>query len=159
MSAFPGALLVQWWQRGPLAGTAQLAQDHCRCHCLHRKGREARSTRPRAPFRRFAYKVNDEMGELERGLRAGFKALEPGGRLAVITFHSLEDRVVKRWFKDRSSPPLRCRGGCRFGTPQVAAGSKTSLLGRSGLAPWNWPAIPVRAARRFVCWPRKRPRG
>lgn len=39
--------------------------------------------------------VNDEFGEIERGLEAAIAALKPGGRIAVITFHSLEDRLVK----------------------------------------------------------------
>jgi 16S rRNA (cytosine1402-N4)-methyltransferase len=41
--------------------------------------------------------VNDEIGSLSRGLDAGLKILKPGGRLAVITFHSLEDRVAKEF--------------------------------------------------------------
>ncbi len=41
--------------------------------------------------------VNDEIGSLKRGLDAALKILKPGGRLAVITFHSLEDRTVKEW--------------------------------------------------------------
>ena len=43
--------------------------------------------------------VNDEFGEIERGLEAAIAALKPGGRIAVITFHSLEDRLVKLLFK------------------------------------------------------------
>jgi len=46
--------------------------------------------------------VNDELGELGRALFAAERALKPGGRLVVVTFHSLEDRIVKRFIADRS---------------------------------------------------------
>lgn len=49
--------------------------------------------------------VNDELGELARALFAAERALRPGGKLAVVTFHSLEDRIVKRFIADRSSRP------------------------------------------------------
>ena len=49
--------------------------------------------------------INQELSQLQSGLEALFNALGVGGRLAVISFHSLEDRIVKRFCKARSSPP------------------------------------------------------
>ena len=46
--------------------------------------------------------VNDELGALQEGLRVFTARLETGGRIAVITFHSLEDRIVKNFFRDHS---------------------------------------------------------
>ncbi len=55
-------------------------------------------------FQALRMQVNDELGELARGLGAAERVLRAGGRLAVVSFHSLEDRIVKRFLADRSAP-------------------------------------------------------
>ncbi|HRX75386.1 MAG TPA: 16S rRNA (cytosine(1402)-N(4))-methyltransferase RsmH [Hyphomonas sp.] len=62
--------------------------------------------------------VNDELGELARALVAAERLLKPGGRLVIVTFHSLEDRMVKQWLRDRSG---KNAGGSRH-MPLMAKG-------------------------------------
>lgn len=64
-------------------------------HLIGRRGGHHPATRV---FQALRMAVNDEMGELERALEGGISILKPGGRFAVITFESLTDRVVKRFF-------------------------------------------------------------
>ncbi len=56
-------------------------------------------------FQALRIKVNDELGEIERALPKAFAALESGGVMAAISFHSLEDRIVKKFFKKAAGRP------------------------------------------------------
>ena len=65
-------------------------------------GRHGRRHPATQVFQALRMEVNDELGALEEGLRALTSRLEAGSRIAVITFHSLEDRIVKNFFRERS---------------------------------------------------------
>ncbi len=80
----------------PLTGTAALAEIVARCLPRPKPGQSHPATRS---FQAIRIAVNDEFGQLSQGLAAAERALAPGGRLAVVTFHSLEDRIVKRFLQ------------------------------------------------------------
>ena len=84
----------------PITRTAQLAQIVARAVRTREPGKNP-ATRS---FQAIRMHVNDELGEIERGLAASLKVLPPGGRLVVISFHSLEDRLVKQFMRRESSP-------------------------------------------------------
>ncbi len=81
----------------PFRTTAELAD--CVESVVPRRGKTHPATRV---FQGLRLAVNRELDALEEGLRQITPRLRPGGRFAVITFHSLEDRIVKRFFKERS---------------------------------------------------------
>jgi 16S rRNA (cytosine1402-N4)-methyltransferase len=97
----------------PLTSTLQLADVIKRTTKRSKRGIHP-ATRT---FQALRIAVNDELDALERGLEAAVRLLTPGGRIVVITFHSLEDRIVKQFFRQESQdcicPPesLECRCG------------------------------------------------
>jgi len=97
---------------GPLETTLELADVIARAvgGSQRRSGRRTRRLHPATrSFQALRIAVNDELGALEAVLPQAVGALRPGGRIVVISFHSLEDRVVKRFFrreaKDCICPP------------------------------------------------------
>lgn len=104
----------------PLATTLELANVVRRALGYRPHDKKDPSTRT---FQAIRIHLNRELDELADGLAAAERVLKPGGRLAVVTFHSLEDRLVKRFFRERS-------GGTPSGSrhlPQVAAKAAPSF--------------------------------
>ncbi len=90
--------VVESRRRMPIVRTGQLVDLIMRAMPGHaRSGRIHPATRS---FQAIRMAVNDELGELERALSAAIRCVRPGGRICVISFHSAEDRIVKRFFRE-----------------------------------------------------------
>ncbi|MDE2183614.1 MAG: 16S rRNA (cytosine(1402)-N(4))-methyltransferase RsmH [Alphaproteobacteria bacterium] len=89
----------------PISGTLELAE------LVSKVLGPAAARQPIHPatrtFQALRVHVNDELGELERGLEAATRVLKPEGRLAVVSFHSLEDRIVKQFLSGRGTAAPR----------------------------------------------------
>ena len=83
----------------PIERTGQLAEIVRKAVGWHAGMKKDPATRT---FQAIRIHLNEELDELEGGLEAAEQVLKPGGRLAVVTFHSLEDRLVKRFLRERS---------------------------------------------------------
>ncbi|RWR10211.1 16S rRNA (cytosine(1402)-N(4))-methyltransferase RsmH [Paenirhodobacter populi] len=113
----------------PFETTRQLVQVVERCLPRPKPGQSHPATRS---FQALRIAVNDEFGQLIAGLEAAERALKPGGKLAVVTFHSLEDRVVKRFFQERSG---RAAAGSRYAPEQAHVAPAFDLLTRKPTGP------------------------
>jgi 16S rRNA (cytosine1402-N4)-methyltransferase len=115
----------------PIETTKQLADIVARV--LGRKRDESKHPATRT-FQAFRLYINEELEELAHGLSAAERLLRAGGRLVVVTFHSLEDRIVKRFFASRSTPAPR---GSRhlLETSRSEFAPSFQLLNRSPIEP------------------------
>ena len=94
--------------------------------------RTTSSTHPATKcFQALRIAVNDELGQLAKGLEAAERALRIGGLIAVVTFHSLEDRIVKRFFRARSG----AFGANRHRPQEPCASPSFNLISRRPLTP------------------------
>lgn len=91
--------IVRERAKDPITTTLRLTEIVESCLPRSRPGQSHPATRS---FQALRIAVNDEYGELFRGLMAAERALKPGGLLAVVTFHSIEDRMAKRFMQSRA---------------------------------------------------------
>lgn len=113
-------------ERRPVETTTELAAIVHSVLPMHGGLKSDTATRTFQALRIF---VNDELGELERALEAAESLLKPGGRLVVVTFHSLEDSIVKRFLKEKSG---KISHGSRHLPPSVAGAPPAFLLEEAG---------------------------
>jgi 16S rRNA (cytosine1402-N4)-methyltransferase len=116
-------------QRRPIRRTTEFAEI---VHAAIPKSEPGQDSATRT-FQALRIAVNDELGELARGLAAAEQLLAPGGRLAVVSFHSLEDRRVKEFLRQRSdaAPRVSRHQPIRAGAPAPSF----KLLARRAVRP------------------------
>ena len=122
--------IVERRAKAPIERTGELADIVARV--LGRRHDETKHPATRT-FQALRLYLNEELLELARGLSAAEHMLKPKGRLAVVTFHSLEDRIAKRFFAARSTPARASRHLPEPGHPTIAPSFR--LLNRRQVSP------------------------
>lgn len=139
----------------PLTRTGELA--HVIRKALGHKPHDKKDPATRA-FQAIRIHVNRELDELAEGLEAAERVLAPGGRLAVVTFHSLEDRLVKRFLRERSGsepagsrhrPMAAAKAAPSFESPAKAVRAGEAEIARNPRA----RSATLRVARRTAAAP------
>ncbi len=113
----------------PISTTLRLAEIVAKCLPRPKPGQSHPATRS---FQAIRIAVNTEFGELAAGLQAAERALKPGGRLAVVTFHSLEDRIVKRFFQIASGTEANAN---RYAPARADTSARFEVMTRKAVAP------------------------
>ncbi len=121
--------IVKAREAAPIETTLQLAGIVERCLPRAKPGQIHPATRS---FQAIRIAVNDEYGALIEGLEAAERALAPGGQLAVVTFHSIEDRMVKRFLQSHSGGG---GSGSRYTPEIVSQAPQFTLKSRKAIGP------------------------
>ena len=121
--------IVKARELAPIETTGRLAEIIQSVMPRPKPGQSHPATRS---FQAIRIAVNDEFGELVAGLEAAERALKPGGLLAVVSFHSLEDRVVKRFMRLRAG---EAGGGSRYAPAQVPEPATFQLINKKAIGP------------------------
>ncbi|MCF8486432.1 MAG: 16S rRNA (cytosine(1402)-N(4))-methyltransferase RsmH [Rhodobacteraceae bacterium] len=115
--------------REPITTTLALAEIVSRCLPRPKPGQSHPATRS---FQAIRIAVNTEFSELADGLAAAERALKPGGLLAVVSFHSLEDRIVKRFFQLASGQEANAN---RYAPARADSAARFDLLTKRAIGP------------------------
>ncbi|WP_434619486.1 16S rRNA (cytosine(1402)-N(4))-methyltransferase RsmH [Tabrizicola sp. M-4] len=113
----------------PITTTLRLAEIVAKCLPRPKPGQSHPATRS---FQAIRIAVNTEFDELAEGLQAAERALKPGGRLAVVTFHSLEDRIVKRFFQIASGAEANAN---RYAPARADSAARFEMITKKAVGP------------------------